>query len=151
MSRYAVIEDGVLAALDALRVQNGGPLRTLETTGQEDMDQLLERLFRARPPACFVIAEGMRGGPLRPGGLQDQQFAVSLLLGSRNFRGQKAARRGAAGEPGVYDLLDATRNALTGHQLSGLPADVLIPGNEKLFTSGDHMVVWRQDWTVTLY
>lgn len=153
MNVFATIEDAFLELLEPVKATRGGPIRELEATGQESMDELLRRLFAAgeKGTACFVIVAGMKASPMRNGGLQDGNYTISLLLSARNFRGPDSARRGEAGEPGVYDLLQACRDLLAGQQPVGLNSGAIALISEKQFAAKASQIVWRQDWSLTLF
>jgi len=151
MARHTELEDLFMSLLDSQRVVNGGVFKTLETFNKPSWEAALEHIANAQTPACLVISRGMTPSPLRPGLNCDQAFNVQLLIASTNRRGEKAARRGVVGDPGIYDLLDITRTALLGKEPTGGQYSLIQPGAEKPIASNKHTVVWTQAWGITRY
>lgn len=151
MARHTEIEDLFIGLLDSQRVANGGSFKTLETFNQPSWEEVLRHLANAQTPACLVICRSMKPSPLRPGLIYDQTFSVVLLIASTNLRGEEAARRGAAGDPGIHDLLDLTNTALLGKEPAGGQYGLIHPGAEKRIASNKNTVVWTQEWEVIRY
>ena len=151
MARHTDIEDLFLGFLDSLRLANGGPFKTLETFNKPSWEDALKHIANAQSPACLVISRGMKPSPLRPGLNYDQAFSVVLVIASTNLRGEEAARRGAAGDPGIHDLLDNTNTALLGKEPAGGQYGLINPGAEKRIASNKNTVVWTQEWEVIRY
>lgn len=151
MARHTEIEDLFIGLLDGQRVANGGVFKTLETFNQPSWQAALDHLANAQTPACLVISRGMNPSTLRPGLHYDQAFSVVLLIASTNLRGERAARRGAAGDPGIHDLLDITNTALLGKEPAGGQYGLITPGPEKRIASNKNTVVWTQEWAVNRY
>lgn len=63
-------------------------------------------------------------------GAQDRDMIFNVLVIVRNLRGDSAVRHGAAGEKGVYDVLEDVRKALS-NQACGIAIEPLLPISEE--------------------
>lgn len=80
-------------------------------------------------PALFVIYG--RGKYLQKmSGCQDREMVFGVVAAVRNLRGDSAVRHGAAGEKGIYQVLEDIRAALSG-QSCGIDMDPLSPVSEE--------------------
>ena len=148
---HSDIEDAYLAALAFLTVAQGGPLRTLQTSSAYSLEEAMRLSASKSAPACLVLATEARPSPLRPGGRHEVIHTTTLLLAARSFRSRQTAARGTDDRTGVYDLLAATKEALSGRIILGASGSELSPGRERLLTSSPTLAVWGQEWAVTLY
>lgn len=148
MSRHADIEDLFQGLLEA--DPRAAVFKTLETFNKPRWEEAIQSITNAPAPACLIISAGMKPSPLRTGLNHDQAFSATLMIVSRNLRGEKEARRGAAGEPGAYDLLDITRDILLGHEPPG-QYGLITPGTEQRLASSPKTVIWVQNWSLIKY
>ncbi|MBF0212285.1 MAG: DUF1834 family protein [Magnetococcales bacterium] len=150
MADHADIEDALLTALAPLHQSQGGPLRTLQASGAFSLEEL-KQVSSSRPaPLCMAVATSAEPTLLRPGNHYDVVHTVTLLLAARSFRDRNAAARGDADRVGVYDLLTATRAALMGRCILERASE-MYPGREWLLSSSPSLVVWGQEWKLTVY
>jgi len=103
MHEFEALEDAVIDALSNLI---GEGLKTLESySGQLEVEDIDQVTFQF--PCIYVLS-----GPLsvKEGNRYDAyEMEPSLIVGDRNLRGSKAAARGDAASPGVYELLALAR------------------------------------------
>lgn len=79
-------------------------------------------------PAAWVVYESGTYDHCM-GGVQDRRMVFAVIVMTCNFQGDHAARHGFGSDPGVYDLLDSVRAALT-EESCGLDIDPLLPVSE---------------------
>ncbi len=151
MIAHQDIEDALLDALAMLHLNEGGPLRTLDASGAHSLEDALATTATRPAPACMVLATESRPSELRPGNRHEVTHTITLLLAARSFRSRQAAARGTDHRFGVYDLLTATKQALMGRLIFGPSASELQPGRERLMVASPSVVIWGQEWTVTIY
>ncbi|MBF0127685.1 MAG: DUF1834 family protein [Magnetococcales bacterium] len=148
---FGEMEDALAQALSALHIERGGPFKTLQTSLTYSVDDALEASVSRPAPSCLVVMTDAQHSPLRPGNHWDSACSPVLVVAARSFRGRQAAARGDTDRAGVYDLLDVTRQALLGRVLFGPQSGELQIRRERLLVSSPDLVVWAQEWTVTIY
>ncbi|MBF0192270.1 MAG: DUF1834 family protein [Magnetococcales bacterium] len=151
MIDHADIEDALLAALAVLHQDQGGPLRTLQASGAISLEELKQTSSTRPAPLCLAVSTGAQPSPLRPGNHYEAVHTITLLLAARSFRSRQTAVRGDLDRVGVYDLLAATRQVLLGRDILGPAASEMRPGHEWLLTSSPTLVIWGQEWQLTVY
>lgn len=129
MPTVAQIEDAIIARL----TREIPALRACDSLGEYLAARA--RGLSARHPAAWVVYEGATFQHAMAG-VQDRLMTFLVIVSARSFRGEAAARRGAAGEPGAYEVLDAVRAALTGSDC-GLPIVPLLPVEEEVLRGED--------------
>ena len=145
------IEDAFVQALALLSNKEGGPFRTLETSGAYPTGEALKRLLTSPQPACLVLAASSKPGKLRAGNHCDWQHTIVLLIGAASFRSRTTAARGDGISSGVYDLLLLTNQALQSRVILDAAGSELHPGTEQLVTSSASAIIWAQEWHQTIY
>ena len=91
-----------------------------------ELDDGLKTVVR-KFPAVWVVFAGEPEPKERPGGewLHEPVFAV--VVGARNRRNEEAARRGADGKPGSYQIVEDMRGLFVGQDLA-LEIEPIRPG-----------------------
>jgi len=119
------------AIVDRITAANGSAgalgygLRKIASYGNE-LDVNINSLVRQFPAAWVTF--GGEGRPRQRGGkvwIHEPVFAV--VVAAKNRRNEEAARRGAGGKPGSYQIAEDIRGLLVGQTL-GLAIDPLAPG-----------------------
>ena len=125
MYTIETIEDAFIIALGPLKVgyekQDGDPaiyatVRTIKSY-QDELDSeeslaLAVRLF----PAILVVYAGSVYAP--HGDRKIEKMTYSVFVCDKSLRSEGEARRGGAGNPGTYAMLNGARDLLYGKQLS---------------------------------
>lgn len=126
MPNITEIESAIIARLNAEipYLRACGPVAEFLA---RDMENIQEMALIC--PAAFVVYSGARFGH-KISGVQDREMVFSVLAVVRNLRKDGAVLHGAAGEKGVYDLLEDIRAALT-DQNCGIAMDPLLPESEQ--------------------
>lgn len=103
MHEFEALENAAVSALTPLLA---GGLKTLDAyAGQLDIDDLNQVTFQF--PCIYAMAAGLE---LKEVNRYDAfEMGLLLIVGDRNLRGSKAAARGDAASPGVYQLLVMAR------------------------------------------
>lgn len=119
------------AIVDRIAAANGSAgalgyeIRKIASYGNE-LDDNIKSLVKQFPAALVTFAG--EGKPRQRGGrvwIHEPVFAV--VIGAKNRRNEEAARRGADGKPGSYQIAEDIRGLLAGQNL-GLAIDTLTPG-----------------------
>jgi len=104
MREFLNIENAVIAALTSI-----SGIKTLDAySGQLEVAELDELTLQF--PCVYVVCEQLDLKTVNR--YDDMTVRFSLFVGDRNVRGAKAAARGDASSPGVYELLHLSRNAI---------------------------------------
>lgn len=111
MHEFEIWEDAILAALETLKDSG---LITLEPYADQFNVQVIEELT-VRFPAIYVAVGSLKIKERNR--YDDKRIAVTLIVGDRNVRGSRAATRGDASSPGVFNLLALSREKLHRHKL----------------------------------
>ncbi|MDF1592592.1 MAG: DUF1834 family protein [Desulfobacterales bacterium] len=107
------IEDAIIAAVNSLSASLG--LRTIKSYQGELEEDDIKKLI-ALFPAIYVV---YGGSEYKEHGARKIEFMkYHLFLCDKNLRSEEEARRGGAGNPGTYAMLDGIRDKLYGKQLS---------------------------------
>lgn len=107
------IEDAVIAALTPLKANLG--VRTIKSYQAElDSEEDIARASRLFP-AVIVVYGGSEY--TSHGSRKVEKMRYSLFCCDKNLRAEDETRRGGAGNPGVYAMLNAVRDQLCGKQL----------------------------------
>jgi phage gp37-like protein len=136
---YNEIEDAVLAALEDLKLENGGIALTVKAyQGELSAEPALQTAL-GRFPAVLVTILGANYD--EPESLarriQGQTWRIVVFLGSRSWRKTDASA-------GVYDLLQEVRSRLAGKTLGLTGVFPCYPKTESLQTNPDPSVVVYQ-------
>jgi phage gp37-like protein len=91
-------------------------------------------------PAAYVVYTGAEYS-YKMGAVQEREMAFTVIAAVRNLRGEPAPRLGAAGETGVYEVLESIRTALTG-QDCGIAIEPLLPVSEKAVSGSRDLAVY---------
>lgn len=115
----AQIEDAIIAALAPLTVAQGGYVKEISTyQGQLDQNTIQEIVEKLASnfPAIMVIYLGSK---LKedPTYVYDDRQSWGIFLAAQNLRGEQAARRGAGGDQGTYQMIVDVRAKLAGNWL----------------------------------
>lgn len=116
-------------------------LRTVGSIAEflaDDIDSIEE--YAPLCPAAFVVYDHGDFNH-KMSGVQDREMIFNVLVVVRNLRGDSAARHGAAGEKGVYDVLEDVRSALS-DQACGLSIDPLLPVSEEGIAGSKDLAVY---------
>lgn len=104
MREFEQIEDAVIAAFGAIP-----GLKTLDAySGQLDVGEIDDITLQF--PCVYVTANDLQVKTVNR--YDNLAVEFSLIVGDRNVRGAKAAARGDASSPGVYELLHQCRSAI---------------------------------------
>lgn len=107
------IEDAYISKLDALKSSHG--VRTIKSYSSEldDEDEIKKtvKLF----PSIFIVYNGSQY--VSHGSRKVEQITFIIFFCDKNLRAEAEARRGGAGNPGTYALLDGARALLYGSRL----------------------------------
>ncbi len=118
------IEDAIIAALMPLHQSQGGDVKKIAGyQGELDEDNLTQ--FIIQFPAILVAYSGSNY-TVDAFPYMVEEMTYSILINSRNMRGNEAARKGAL-STGTYSLMQQVRDKLHGDRL-GLdirPAQIL--------------------------
>jgi phage gp37-like protein len=101
------VEDAFITALEPLKT--AGTIRTLETYGGQLNAESLEQVT-FNYPAVFAIWLGCDVTVVNRADVTTAR--MSVIVCDRSLRGEAAARRGSATNPGVYALLEEVRGVL---------------------------------------
>ncbi len=121
------IEDAIIASIKAAAL--GAYCKKVDSFQIEagEIEEQIKIFAGQMPCALIVFAEGTPQA--FPGKRIETEMRFQILLAAESLSGGKAARRGAAGAKGtyqmIYDLVYAS-DALTGQRL-GLSIDPLLP------------------------
>ncbi|MCE5334267.1 MAG: DUF1834 family protein [Desulfobacteraceae bacterium] len=129
MSAIALIEDAIIGRLSTSLPY----LRTCRSlSGFLPRDEAaLEETAPLTPAAFLVYKRGAYSQQLS--GALDRDMVFGVIVAVRNLKGDSAVRHGAAGEKGVYDVLEDVLNSLSG-QACGMAIDPLLPVSEEALT-----------------
>ncbi|RJR38687.1 MAG: DUF1834 family protein [Deltaproteobacteria bacterium] len=106
-------EAAILQALASLNTGTGGYLKTLKGyAGELDEDAALDNFIRGFPGVLVEVSEATYDAATMPFYLEEA--TVNLLVGSRSYRSEKAARGGSTG---AYTILKDLRRLLLGKTL----------------------------------
>lgn len=110
------IEDAIITALDGLKdADESLGVRTIKTyQGELEADDI--RRLIALFPAIYVVYGGSRY--TEHGSRKIEHMSFHLFVCDKNLRAEDEARRGGAGNPGTYAMLEGVRDLLYGQQLS---------------------------------
>ncbi len=111
---YLEMEDFLLEKLEPLRAAAG--LRALTTYGGEFSPDSFGQVTVVFP-AVYIYLSGLRSAGRNR--LDERDQGCTVMVAARNLRGEPAARRGAAGETGVYALFEGVRAHLNRLPLAG--------------------------------
>lgn len=114
---YAALEDAAIARIRGASDANalGYRLAEVASYGGEFDDETFFTQVR-KFPAAWVTVGGDK--PKRISAKVWQcSLTLAIMVGTRNVRGERSARRGAINEPGSYQLLQDVRDLLAGQQL----------------------------------
>lgn len=118
MLLYAQLEDAVIARIQQASDANtlGYRFKHVDSYGGEFDDESFFAQFRQFPAAWVTVG----GDKPKRIGARSYLCAVKLavMVGARNVRGERHTRRGAVGEPGVYQMLQDVRDLLDGQKLA---------------------------------
>jgi phage gp37-like protein len=120
------IEDAIIAALAPLKVGytpvgESDPAvwrtcRTIKTyQGELDDEDAIARVIRLLPAVLTVYGGS---GYAAHGARKIEKPTFTLFVCDKSLRSEAEARRGGAGNPGAYALLNGVRDLLYGEQLS---------------------------------
>lgn len=128
------IENAIIARLQAASDGDvlGYTFRTLETYGGQFDEQRLAELVQF--PAAYVVFLGDRH-MAEYGAADEYKATFAVILASTNYRNEQAARHGAAGDVGTYQLI-ADARALLKRKSFGLEIGGLEPGPARSLFSG---------------
>ena len=111
---YEQIEDAIISKLQPLKASLG--IRAIKTyQGELESEEEIKRLVMLFP-AVYVVYGGSRYEDF--GARQVEHMAYHLIVCDRNLRSEAEARRGGSENPGTYAMLEGSRDALCGSQLS---------------------------------
>jgi phage gp37-like protein len=115
MADYTIeqIEDAIITAVDALKTSLG--VRTVKSYQGELEEDDVKRLV-ALFPAVYVVYGG--SAYTEHGSRKVEKMTYHLFACDKNLRSEEEARRGGAGNPGTYAMLDGVRDLLYAKQLS---------------------------------
>ena len=111
----------------------GYTIRTVASYGNE-LDDNLKSVVR-QFPAVWVVFMGERKPRQAAGGEWVHEPLFAVMVAARNRRNEEAARRGAAGKPGSYQMFEDVRALLTGQDL-GLDIAPFAPGAVRSLVNG---------------
>lgn len=123
-----VIEQAIIDKITAANGSAGAlgyQIRKIGSYGNE-LDDNIRSLVKQFPAAWVTF--GGEGKPRQRGGkvwIHEPVFAV--IVAAKNRRNEEAARRGADGKPGSYQIAEDIRGLLAGQDL-GIAIDPLAPG-----------------------
>lgn len=122
----AAVEQAIIARIKAASDAGvlGYRFRQVESYGGQ-LDQV-STVVKATP-AAWVILRGLRPGTDVAGDAFRVAATFAVMVAAKNARNERAARHGAAGDVGAYQLAMDVRALLIGHQL-GLEIERLAPG-----------------------
>ena len=127
------IEDGILATLQADSDLAGVVTWEVLTDLRRETWQRLIRRY----PAIGVLSQQGSYDYSIPS-VQDETGTFAVICIHRNLRAASDALRGSTGEIGVWDMIDACRNALLNSTLGGMELIDCIPVRRQLlFAAGD--------------
>lgn len=92
-------------------------------------------------PALFVIY-GRGKYSQKISGCQDREMVFGVIAVVRNLRGDSAVRHGAAGEKGIYQVLEDVRAALS-RQSCGIDIDPFAPVSEEAVAGSRDFAVYQ--------
>ncbi len=92
-------------------------------------------------PAVYVIY-GRGKYSQKMSGCQDREMIFGVIAVVRNLRGDPAVRHGAAGEKGIYQVLEDVRAALSG-QSCGMDMDPLAPLSEEAVAGSRDFAIYE--------
>ncbi|MCF8491360.1 MAG: DUF1834 family protein [Rhodospirillum sp.] len=135
------------AILDRLTAAAGpaGPwgytVPTIDSYGSELEGGPETALARGAAPAIWVVFGGEEG-PDRQG---FRRLRYSIVILARNYRNERASRRGDGTNPGTYQLLKDVRGVLANDGLGGLLARPLAHLRSRSLVSGKAVKVYAFD------
>ncbi len=92
-------------------------------------------------PALFIVyARGKYSQNMS--GCQDREMIFGVIAAVRNLRGDSAVRHGAAGEKGIYQVLEDVRAALSGESC-GIEMEPLAPISEEAVAGGRDFALYQ--------
>lgn len=92
-------------------------------------------------PAAFVVYQ--RGAySQKMSGVLDREMIFSVIVAVRDLRGDAAVRNGAAGDKGIYDVLEDVRTTLT-DQTCGIDIDPFAPVSEEAVAGTRNFAVYE--------
>jgi phage gp37-like protein len=136
-----MVEDAVVAALQA---ELDGRVLTLASYQGDWLVDLQQQNWRF--PAVLVQSGPSRGEAVTLGGSYDLSLEFTVLVLTKNLRGEAAGRREA---DGLYDLLAGVRKALW-HQDLGLELQPLNLIREEPLLSNQEFSVYAAHYGTTL-
>lgn len=108
------IEDATVEALEGLKNDYG--VRTIMTYQEELTEDNLKRLAATNQlPAVFVVYAGSRYAD--HGSRKVETISLALFFACQSLFGDEEARRGGQTGPGVYAIMAAVRDCMTGRLL----------------------------------
>ncbi len=142
---FSQYEDAILAALSDLKKENGGYLKALEGyAGQLDTEQAL-KVWAGRLPAVAVAIVGATyPNSSRSTIFWRQDVRVLIFAGAQSWRGQAAARSGAAGMPQILaDIRSRLLNKTLGLEILGC-----FPAGESILASDLTTVIFTAEYQI---
>lgn len=129
------IEQAIVDRIEA--ASTGGTLgyrfKNVASYGNEFDDDIKNVITQF--PAAWVTFGGEPRPTERGGDTWFHEPVFVVLVGQRNRRNEEAARRGAAGKPGSYQMLEDIRGLLIGQTL-GLEINRVLPGRTRSVLNG---------------
>lgn len=145
MYRIDQLEDALSSAISAT-----GTVVRPYNLGEDPKD--LAREAAERPVALVAFQRCVPAAEATFARRRGLEFGFHLLVAARNLRASSAlpAARGDAASPGIYQTLDALRNALS-ESVLGLTIQPLAFVAEEAVVRRANLSVYRQEWKITVY
>ncbi len=138
MASLTTIEQAIIGRLSTALpyLKTCGSLSEFLSRGASEIEE-----FSPLCPAAFVVYQ--RGAYSRKmSGALDREMIFSVVVAVRNLRGDEAVRHGAAGDKGIYEVLEDVRTALC-DQTCGMDIDPLAPVSEEAVSGTRDFAVYE--------
>ena len=143
MSTWQSVENGMIAALQALQVSDQPLLATVRGQNLLDRKTMLAVVERERLPAALVISQGRNSSDKTSHRAGVMTFRLWLIDSSE--RDENEARIGGEGVSGIYALAEVIASALQDLSVSGRQVFLL---EESPIVGYEGMAVWEQQYEV---